>query len=271
MNLAKLILLTGLGAAVAGAEVKVGDSLSDVRQSLGASRGDLKIKQREILYFERGTVELQNGVVTRSELMSDSDFAAFTAKKQAADARAAAERDRVIAEGEAVKARKLVDGTFSATPFSYQVAYWQNFAVHYPGVSVADELALARSRLADQLNRQAATEERLADLESRMDNAEAQEGTVVADRYRSFGYDSYGYYGDYVAVRTGYHRRRDESGSHEYGSADHGYSHRGSSASQPDYNPYRWNPPANSRSGNSFSAYPFGPLSVPSSGHHGRF
>ncbi|HVU17072.1 MAG TPA: hypothetical protein VHD32_09100 [Candidatus Didemnitutus sp.] len=240
---------------------------------MGLPKGDVRVGNREILYYDRGTVELRDGSVARADILSDADFATFTARKNAEEARLAAERSRLVSEGESLKARKLSDGAFASTPFAYQVAYWQNFAARYPGVSVADEIALARARLAEQLSQQAATEERLANLEQRMDDAETP-ATQSPYRY-GYGYSGYGLYSGYVDSPYRHHRDRDDnSGDH------HRSSRQNNSSSTPDYNPYRWNPSFNDQSGNShngvynFPTFPFAPLNsapVSTPSRRGRF
>ena len=52
------------------AEVQTGDSLADVRNALGLPRGQAKVDGRQVLYYERGEVELVREVVTRVALRS---------------------------------------------------------------------------------------------------------------------------------------------------------------------------------------------------------
>jgi hypothetical protein len=160
-------LVLGLSAlpavvAVRAAEVRPGNTLGEVRASLGIPRGEANLGDRQLLYYDRGEVELRAGSVTRVALLSDREFAAR-------EARRAAESERVRArnaEGEALKARRLADADFRSAPPEYQLAYWENFIRRYPGVSCADQLALIRARLAEKIEegnlRQAETAARIA-------------------------------------------------------------------------------------------------------------
>ncbi len=141
-RLVSLGLLSALPLMLGAGEVSVGDTAGEVRAALGAPRGQARLGGRQVLYFDRGEIELQGGAVIRVALLSEQELA-----RQ--EARRAAEAERVQArnaEGEAVKARQLADANFQSAPPAYQVEYWSNFARRYPGVSCAEQLGLARAR-----------------------------------------------------------------------------------------------------------------------------
>ncbi len=197
------ILLLGLPLAVVAAEVRTGDSLEQVREALGAPRGQLSFGERQRLVYDRGEVELEYGVVTRVKLLSAEAHAGREAQRVAEAARLREEAEvrhaRLAAEGEALKARKLSDSNFIAAPLEYQVAFWEDFARKHPDVPSAEELTLARLRLAEKLEAKRAREaeeRRIAELEARVREAEAraaraEDAADQARRYRGY----YGYTG----------------------------------------------------------------------------
>ena len=204
MKAVHFVFLLSLPLALAAAEVKTGDSLNDVRATLGAPRGQLKIGDRQILHYDRGEIELQSGSVTRVALLSVGDYTALEAKRAADAVRINEENVRLDAQGEELKARKLADSAFAASPLTYQLAFWQDFSRRYPGVPVTEQLTVAHMRVAEQFNAQHAQEERLAELEARVTDAEARADAADAKAYRfasyvgsgDYGYSSgYGYYG----------------------------------------------------------------------------
>jgi hypothetical protein len=190
MKAAVLAAMLSVPFALAAAEVRTGDTLNEVRANLGAPHGQLKVGDRQVLYFDRGEVELRNGAVTRTNLLSDSELTALESRRAAIAARVGEENAR----GETLKAGKLADASFTGAPLSYQIAFWQDFARRYPGVYVAEQLRIAHLRLAEQFAEQQANEERLADLEARVSEAEARAERAEAGAYRYARYDR-GYHG----------------------------------------------------------------------------
>jgi len=188
-----LLLLMPL--ALAAAEIQPGDNLAHVRETLGAPRGQAESGGRLLLYYERGEVELQDGVVTRAALLSRDDHEAETARRAAKARRLRDEREinraRLTTEGEELKARKLADPAFRSGSAAAQVAFWEDFSRRYPDVPGREELLLARLRLAEEneaKRREAETAERIARLEARRAAAEAR-AAEAAERprvYRSF-------------------------------------------------------------------------------------
>lgn len=135
-------------------EVTPGDSLDTVRNTLGAPRGELHLGGRDVLYYDRGEVELRSGLVTRVALRSEEAQAKIEAKRVADDLRIremlATRQAQLIIEGEALKARQLADPSFLSAPLSYQVAFWRNFSARYTGVSCVEQLNLAQAKYYEQ-------------------------------------------------------------------------------------------------------------------------
>jgi hypothetical protein len=217
MKAVNFVLLLSVPVALAAVEIRTGDSLQDVRSNLGAPRGQLQVGDRQVLYYDRGEVDLRAGAVTRVALLSDADFTAQQARQATEAARKSEENSRLNLEGEAIKASKLADAAFAAAPLSYQLAFWQEFSRRYPGVSVGEQLSVAHARLAEYYNEHQAQEERLAELEARVSEAESRAdaaeshasnfATYVSDSGYGYGY-GYGYgrssgYGDSGRNRRG--------------------------------------------------------------------
>jgi hypothetical protein len=173
------------------AEVQPGDSLADVRNALGAPRGQVKVDDRQVLYYERGEIELQADTVTRVALRSPEEQVAIDAREERNRGERESRLNQLLVEGAALRDRKLADAHFQNAPLLYQVSYWENFTRSYPGVSVVEPLTIARLRLNEQLTAQRVNDEqaaRIADLEDRLAQTEGD------SYYPSYGY-GYGYYG----------------------------------------------------------------------------
>lgn len=162
-----LALCTG---SILAAEVQPGASREEVSATLGAPRGQLHLDGRQVLYYERGDVELQNGVVTRVNLRSPEDHAIWSVREERLRGEREARRDQMLAEGTALRDRKLADPILLAAPVAYQVAFWEDFARRYPEVSCVEPLTIARLRLSEQIedrNEREEQSDRLAGIEER--------------------------------------------------------------------------------------------------------
>lgn len=189
------------GATTALDPITIGDSEERVCEVLGQPRGWMKSLAITVLLYERGRVELIDDKVTRIELVSkeeaDARRIAREAEAQQLAARQIAERAQRIEEGTALKARMLEDVRLQDASAGTQVGAWESFQRRFPEVSVATELAEARSlKQAEderyQLEARLAAMERLAaSAERRADAAEkkAEEASERArDRQRTYVY-----------------------------------------------------------------------------------
>ncbi len=198
MKAISFALLFALPLILNAADVKRGDTRSEVCANLGIPRGHLEVGGRELLYFDRGEVELRSGVVIRAALRSQEDQVVFDARRSAETIRVREEQEirqaGLIVEGEALKARKLTDSAFQASPVAYQVAFWEDFSRRYSKVSSTEELSIARARLAEQVTKaqlQAEQAQRIAELEARVAEAEARTAEANARAFRARGYSRY--------------------------------------------------------------------------------
>lgn len=208
MRTVPIICVLALALPLAGraAEVERGDTYLEVRQALGEPRGQLQVGERQKLLYDRGEVVLEGGVVTKVLLRSETAQREWEARRAAEAelfrAEHLARQARLSEEGTALKERKLADPNFRSAPAAYQLAFWEDFARLYPDVPCAEELAIARWKVAEQdEEKRSRVEEsrRIAELELRVREAEARaaeaEEAARASRY-PVGY--YGYYGGRV-------------------------------------------------------------------------
>ncbi len=177
---APVLLALTLSAApfpVAAAAVDAGASLDEVKIALGTPNGQMRLGERQLLYYERGSVELINGRVTRVAMLSAEEHQAQVAREERLQAEREARRAQLIEEGTALRDRKLADEAFRSAPVAYQVSFWEDFARRYTGVSCAEPLTIARLKLNEQLeekNRKAEELSRLAEIEERLAASERE-------------------------------------------------------------------------------------------------
>ena len=144
---------------------------------LGAPTGTIVMGTREVLYYDRGTVELRDGKVVRANLVSPEE----ARRRREAEARAYQEWLRVEAErsarrkveGEQELKRMLNDASFLLEDPERQVELWQDFIRKYPEVPVGAYLSEAQRQAAEVRERRE-TAARLANLEQRTADAEAR-------------------------------------------------------------------------------------------------
>ena len=171
-----LALASVVFSDVAGDEdvmIRPGDSMAKVLRVLGEPRGRMETDKSAWLYFTRGEVRLEDGVVTSVSLISEEELQT----READRALARAER---IAEGQALRQRAIEDERFAERSAGEQVAFWRRFRDAYPEVDVdrlyaqaLEEAAVEAERVRTQ-QRIAALEHRVADAESQARRAEAQ-------------------------------------------------------------------------------------------------
>jgi hypothetical protein len=198
MNVRRLVLAFALSAAscALAAEVQTGDSLAEVKNTLGAPRGEVKLEDRQVLYYERGEVELQDQSVTRVALRTPEEQAALDAREERQRGERDVRRNQLVAEGTALRDSKLNDPAFHEAPLAYQISFWETFAASYPGVSCLEPLTIARMRFNEQQAQQRHHDEqaaRIAELETQLASINNPSSSDSA-YYGGYGYGGYGGY-----------------------------------------------------------------------------
>jgi len=180
-----LVFVASVAPFALAGEVAPGASLAEVRATLGIPRGELQLKGRQVLYYERGSVELQDGQVTAVALRSVEEHAARTAREVQLRAERESVRSRLAAAGMTLRDAKLADPAFKEAPLAYQVSFWESFAQSYPEVSCREPLTIARLRLQAQWEEQQRRDEesdRLMAMAARLAAAE-RESTFYPIRF----------------------------------------------------------------------------------------
>jgi hypothetical protein len=195
-----LILVATAAPFAVADEVAPGDTMAEVKATLGTPKGQVQRDSRRILYYERGSVEMVSGRVTTVSLRSSEEQAALTAREEKQRVEREVVRARLAAEGVALRDRKLADNGFQSAPLAYQVSFWENFARSYPGVSCAEPLMIARMRFNEQL------EDRRRREDEADRRAEREERLAAAERENTF-YPIR----SYVSYRGHYHHSRSTS------------------------------------------------------------
>jgi hypothetical protein len=150
------VLAWGLTAAMPAwsAEVELGASREEVIAKLGESAGVVIMRGVEVLYYPRGTVELRDGEVVRSTVLSEAEYRAeqqrlaeeAEVRRQAAEEAAA----RRAEEGRAKLAEIKEKDTLAGRSATQQLAFWKRFQRQYPEVDVGAEIRTAESEVKRQ-------------------------------------------------------------------------------------------------------------------------
>lgn len=194
------ILSLATVAAVSGDDVVAAGATRDsVIATLGEPSGVLNMHGREFLLYERGRIELEDGIVTKATLISAEAAEKQRLQREQAEEvarqNAALDRQRRIKTGRALLEAKQSDGEFLASPARERVAYWKWFRRVYPEVDVSAlltrdlkeleaELAVAR----EEQNR----EREMAELTARVAAAEVRAAEAEREASRRNRYE-YGY------------------------------------------------------------------------------
>lgn len=203
-----IILLAGTTAAKAidtTGEIQVGDSAEKVRTALGEPRGSIHAGAYALLQFDRGRVELRDGVVASVDLVSDAEATARRLEQaeqyRAAQERQAELREQRRIEGLDVRDRATENAEFLAASGERQIEFWKNFRRSYPDVPVDAEHAAALARR-DADRKKEETERRLAHMEQRVSDAEerARDAEEEAKDARRDARRRYVYYGQSYPV-----------------------------------------------------------------------
>ncbi|MEI7879389.1 MAG: hypothetical protein WCI95_00810 [bacterium] len=173
-----LMALTGFGVIMASAEaIKPGDTVETVIQELGKPQGRISSGIYDVFLYDRGKVELKDGLVTSVELVSAEVAAARKIaqekRQQEAVQRALELRESRRVEGAKVMADHLADTSFRTQSAGEQLEYWDLFKNQYPEIDIGSVYANLSRQYQVELE-QARVREQLADLQQRTAAAEAR-------------------------------------------------------------------------------------------------
>jgi hypothetical protein len=163
----RLVLLTSVlfsPLSFLRAELSIGDDRLTVLKTLGQPEGRIEMGALERLFFDRGEIQLRDGLVSRIELVSE-EVAEARREREAIESEARRER------GEAIKAERLADPEFRARPAARQYAFWRDFRREFPEVDVFVQYTDAKAAYEQDVARQRDAE-RLANVERRVAEAE---------------------------------------------------------------------------------------------------
>jgi len=165
-------------------DVIAGESAAAVTNKLGKPSGTIQLGRRTVYLYDRGMIDVQNGTVVRSDLVSPEEAARLKRERARAEEesrrRAEQERQRLEKEGQAERQRMQADETFQRLPPSERIERWKTFAQKYPHTPVQDEIASALSE-SDSQQRARDRDQHLARLKSRLQDIEARFKQLDAD------------------------------------------------------------------------------------------
>lgn len=184
----KKLLGVALGMAVGSlcvaGDVRFGDSLETVISVLGQPDGCIQTAHRSVVFYERGSVEMEDGRVVSSKLISPKAAEARRLERLRQEQLARQAQAKRAAEGRVLRDSKLADPSFLALPAVSRAAYWESFMRNYPGVDVGMDYDVARRELqaeaaaraleAERMRQYAELQERAAAAEQRAADAEAR-------------------------------------------------------------------------------------------------
>ena len=146
---AKLAALLLIASALLcqGGEVKIGDSYEATVAALGEPTGKMELKKKTRLLYPRGEIILQDGTVTKVDLMDDKAFASKekqlrTEQKERTEQQAHLAADHTQ-KGETIKAEKLKSPAFAALHAKSRLDFWKSFQIRYPEVDVSEQITKA--------------------------------------------------------------------------------------------------------------------------------
>lgn len=179
MKIGFISLVIALSASLlfSQANISLGDDLKSALERLGKPVGTIELRDKTLLLYPQGEVEIRDDRVIHFDLMTAREFAAEQEKMLQEQKEWAAEQERRAAahkkEGLSIKKDKQSSAAFAALPAKDRVDFWRNFQIKYPGVDVAEELARALEGYEVELA-ELKTQQRIAELETRVARAEKE-------------------------------------------------------------------------------------------------
>lgn len=171
------------------AEVNLGDSLQEVKESIGEPVGTVALREKMLLLYPQGEITIKNDVVIHFDLMSDEEFAADQIRLQTEREQWQKEQKQAriarIAQGKALKADRLQSSSFTAKSAEDRLAFWRRFQVNYPEIDVSIEVARAIESYQVEIQ-ELKNQEMIAELKARVARAEteAEEAKLEAEKLR---------------------------------------------------------------------------------------
>lgn len=160
---------------VSAEELQPGDSIDKIKEELGRPNGVISLKNKQILFFDRGEVTLVDGKATSLDILSEDEAAKeLEKKKQKREKAAQLVEERIrnrVNKGLALKEDKLTSPDFLASSNYSRLQFWRDFQRKYPEVDISSELTSTLKERAKELEQQA-EEQRVAQLEARVQVAE---------------------------------------------------------------------------------------------------
>ena len=203
-------VVLGSGLLGVGRAAEPLDTIQRVYEQLGAPNGYINIDGSEVLYYDRGHVELTDGIVTSSELLSVEAFTLRREREERERVLRAEElrekRERRFAKGSRDLADRLSDDLFMNSPASKRLAYWREFHRKYPEVTLPEDFMIALREREAEIRVQR-SEQRVRELERQ---AEEESSAMVRDerRFNARTYSPYPYPYCYVRSPTYVTRNR---------------------------------------------------------------
>lgn len=168
-------------------QISSGENYEAVRARLGEPTGRIKIGETETVFFKTGEVVFLDGKTISSRILSAEEQVAIKEK-----------RAEHLSEGQRIKAEKLADPTFRAMPYAYQVLFWEDFRMRYPGIDVAEIYAEALEKYNKELIARSAIDDEALEKSEQERAIAAQEQVTENEfwRIQSQGYlaPTYGYF-----------------------------------------------------------------------------
>ncbi len=169
-----ILFLLPLGD-LSAVELQTGDSAERIKEVLGRPNGIIILKNKQVLFFDRGEVTLIDGKATRLDILSEEEsLVELNKQKQKRERAARLVEERIrnrVAQGLAKKEDKLTSPDFLASSAYTRLEFWRDFRRRYPEVDVSDQLAATLKERSKELEQQA-DEQRVAQLEVRVREAE---------------------------------------------------------------------------------------------------
>ncbi len=159
-----------------------------VIDALGEPSGSLSGGSTEILYYPLGEVELKDGKVESSTMVTQQEFDERVAEREKVKAQRleqqAVTRQKRTEAGKAELERVLANESFAKKPAGARLVFWRDFNRKYPGVNVSEHLNTARSEVNAASEKQARLEARLQRLQDELKKPPSGTSSRQARKYR---------------------------------------------------------------------------------------